>query len=89
MKLGGPLSRPGNFRVQKQHLLLPEIKPNFLGRLARSYDTIPTELPHLHTRMFPTICSGDIALHILLTHYSIFLSMNVSDLEGAELACGG
>ena len=56
--------------------------------LARSLVTIPSEL-HQNTRIFQTLSSGDIALYMPLTHYSTFLSMNVSRAAGAQLSCGG
>jgi hypothetical protein len=90
MRLGGPLNRPGQYRVQKLHLLLPEIKPHFLRCLARSLVPVPTELPQIHVRIFQTLRSGDLASYVLLhIPYSIFLSMDVSDVSGAELSCGG
>ena len=69
-------------------MLLPEIKTNFLHSLARNIVTIPTELPQLHIPIFQTLRSGDFALYGLHIPCSIFLSMDDSDVSGAELSCG-
>jgi len=50
---------------------------------------MPTELTQLYIRIFQTIRSGDLAQYGLHTHYSIFLNMNISDIPGAQLRCGG
>jgi hypothetical protein len=70
-------------------LLLSEIKPSFRSRLDHSLVNKPSELQQFHIRILETLHSGDLALYVLLIHYTIFLCMKVSDVSGAQLSCGG
>lgn len=48
-RLGGPRGRFGRYGEKKNNLSVPGIELRFLGHPPHSLDTVPTEVPYVHT----------------------------------------